>query len=317
MRTLVQAGYETYAPIEIVNWTNEEGARFAPSMTASGVFSGTFDREWAAARTDRDGITLGQALEEIGYRGEQRCGDHPLSAFFELHIEQGPLLELEGKEIGIVTGVQGLRWYEILVTGQDAHTGATPMHMRKNALLGAARLTERVDAIAQAHGPLAVGTVGMMEVRPNSRNVVPGEVFFSVDLRHPESGVLEAMEQMLVASLSEICDPLGLGVTMNKIADAAPVRFDAGCVDSVRAGAAAGGFSARDIVSGAGHDAAYTARVVPSAMVFVPCRGGISHNEAEFCSKEQCAAGAQVLLQAVLDYDRRLAERAAATPPAP
>jgi N-carbamoyl-L-amino-acid hydrolase len=220
---------------------------------------------------------------------------------------------MEGKEIGVVTGVQGLRWYEIVVTGQDAHTGATPMHLRKNALLGAARLVERVDAIARAHAPLAVGTVGMMQVKPNSRNVVPGEVFLSVDLRHPESAVIEAMEQMLVAALPEVCDPLGLGVTMNRIADAAPVRFDPECIEAVRAGAAAGGFSTRDIVSGAGHDAAYVARVAPSAMVFVPCRGGISHNEAEFSSKEQCAAGAQVLLQAVLDYDRRLAERAAAT----
>jgi N-carbamoyl-L-amino-acid hydrolase len=220
---------------------------------------------------------------------------------------------MEGKEIGVVTGVQGLRWYEVVVTGQDAHTGATPMHMRKNALLGAARLIERVDAIARAHAPLAVGTVGMMQVKPNSRNVVPGEVFFTVDLRHPESAVIEAMEQMLVASLSEICDPLGLGVTMNRIADSAPVRFDPECIEAVRAGAAAGSFSTRDIVSGAGHDAAYVARVAPSAMVFVPCRGGISHNEAEFSSKEQCAAGAQVLLQAVLDYDRRLAERTAAT----
>jgi N-carbamoyl-L-amino-acid hydrolase len=186
------------------------------------------------------------------------------------------------------------------------------MHMRKNALLGAARLTERVDTIAQAHAPLAVGTVGMMEVKPNSRNVVPGEVFFSVDLRHPEVAVIDSMEQMLVASLSEICDPLGLGVTMTKIADAPPIRFDPECVEAVQAGVASGGFTSRDIVSGAGHDAAYLARVVPSAMVFVPCRGGISHNEAEFSSKEQCAAGAQVLLQAVLDYDRRLAER---TPP--
>lgn len=309
VRTLVEAGYETFAPIEVINWTNEEGARFAPSMTASGVFAGIFTRAWAVAREARDGTTFGQALEAIGYLGAEPCGQHPLSAFFELHIEQGPLLEAEGKEIGVVTGVQGLRWYEVAVTGQDAHTGATPMHMRKNALLGAARLIERVDAIAHAHGPLAAGTVGLLEVKPNSRNVVPGEVFFCIDLRHPEAGVLDAMEEALVTSLTEICDPLGLGVTMERIADVAPVRFDAECIEAVRAGAAANNFTARDIISGAGHDAAYVARVAPAAMVFVPCRGGISHNEAEFSSKEQCAAGAQVLLQAVLDYDRRLAER--------
>jgi N-carbamoyl-L-amino-acid hydrolase len=309
VRTLVQAGYETYAPIEVINWTNEEGARFAPSMTASGVFGGMFTRDWAVSREARDGTTFGAALEAIGYLGTEPCGQHPLTAFFELHIEQGPLLEAESKEIGVVTGVQGLRWYEVTVTGQDAHTGATPMHMRKNALLGAARLIERVDAIARSHAPLGVGTVGLLEVKPNSRNVVPGEVFFCVDLRHPEAGVLDSMEQMLIASLSEICDPLELGVTMARIADVAPVRFDPDCIEAVRASAAANNFTARDIISGAGHDAAYVARVAPAAMVFVPCRGGISHNEAEFSSKEQCAKGAQVLLQAVLDYDRQLAER--------
>jgi N-carbamoyl-L-amino-acid hydrolase len=309
MRTLVEAGYETYAPIEVVNWTNEEGARFAPSMTASGVFGGAFGRDWAQARTDPDGVTYGQALDAIGYRGREVCGEHPLSAFFELHIEQGPILEMEGKEIGVVTGVQGLRWYEVTITGQDAHTGATPMHMRKNALLGAARLIERVDAIARAHAPLGVGTVGMMQVKPNSRNVVPGEVFLTVDLRHPEASVLEAMQDMLTAALPEICDPLGLGVTMERVADAAPVRFDPDCIEAVRTAAKTTGLSSRDIISGAGHDATYVSRVAPTSMVFVPCRGGISHNEAEFSSKEQCAAGAQVLLQAVLDYDRRLAER--------
>jgi N-carbamoyl-L-amino-acid hydrolase len=311
VRTMVQAGYETVAPIEVVNWTNEEGARFAPSMVSSGVFGGAFEKGWATSRTDPDGVTFGEALEAIGYRGSEPCGRHPLTAFFELHIEQGPLLEAENKEIGIVIGVQGLRWYEVVITGQDAHTGATPMHMRKNALLGAARLTDRIDAIARAHAPLAVGTVGMMEVRPNSRNVVPGEVFMTVDLRHPESDVIEAMEKVLVASLSEICDPLGLGVTMNRIADTPPVRFDQDCIESVRTAAALSGFSAREIVSGAGHDATYVSRVAPTSMIFVPCKGGISHNEAEFSSKEQCAAGAQVLLQAVLDYDRKLAERLA------
>jgi N-carbamoyl-L-amino-acid hydrolase len=312
MRTLVQAGYETYAPLEVVNWTNEEGSRFAPAMIASGVFGGAFTREWAASRQDRQGVSFEAALADIGYRGDEPCGTHPLSAFFELHIEQGPLLEAEGKEIGVVTGVQGMRWYEVTVTGQDAHSGATPMHLRRNALIGAARLTERINDIAQAHAPLAVGTVGLMEVKPNSRNVVPGEVFFAVDLRHPEAHVLDAMEQMLIASLSEICDPLQLGVTMERIWDQPPLRFDADCVEAVRAGAASGGYTAREIVSGAGHDAAYVARVAPTAMIFVPCHEGISHNEAEFSLKEQCAAGAQVLLQAVLDYDRRLAERAAA-----
>jgi N-carbamoyl-L-amino-acid hydrolase len=312
LRTLVQAGYETFAPIEVVNWTNEEGSRFAPAMVASGVFAGAFMRQWADANKDREGIAFGAALDSIGYRGAQRCGDHPLSAFFELHIEQGPILEAEDKEIGIVTGVQGMRWYEVTVTGESAHTGATPMRLRKNALLGAARLTERINAIAERHAPDALGAVGLMEVRPNSRNVVPGEVFFCVDFRHPQARMLDELEAEFTKSLREICDPLGLAVTSTRIWDQPPVHFDAACVASVRNAAELSGFSTRDIISGAGHDAAYVSRVAPTSMIFVPCRGGISHNEAEFTAKEQCAAGAQVLLQAVLDYDRHLAERHAA-----
>jgi beta-ureidopropionase / N-carbamoyl-L-amino-acid hydrolase len=310
---LVEAGYQTYAPIEVVNWTNEEGSRFTPAMLAAGTFAGVFARDWAAARRDRAGVAFGDALDAIGYRGAEPCGARRLSAHFELHIEQGPILEAEGIEIGAVTGVQGMRWYEVTVTGESAHTGATPMRLRKNALLGAARLVERINAIAERHAPAALGAVGLMEVRPNSRNVVPGEVFFCVDLRHPDAAVLDQLEAEYTASLREICDPLGLAVTSAKIWDQPPVRFDAGCVASARHGAEVSGFSAREIVSGAGHDAAYVSRVAPTAMIFVPCRGGVSHNEAEFSSKEQCAAGAQVLLQAVLDYDRKLAERQGAT----
>jgi beta-ureidopropionase / N-carbamoyl-L-amino-acid hydrolase len=308
LRTLVEAGYETYAPIEVVNWTNEEGSRFAPAMVSSGVFGKALEKEWARSRPDRDGVTFAAALDAIGDRGNERCGEHPLSAFFELHIEQGPILEAENKDIGVVTGVQAMRWYEVTVTGQDAHTGATPMRLRKNALLGAARLVERIDDIGHAHPP-GVATVGLIENRPNSRNVVPGEVFFAVDLRHPEGRVLNSMESDLHAALSLICDPLGLDVSMQRIWDQPAVHFHPDCVGAVRRAAELSGYSVRDIVSGAGHDAAYVSRVAPSAMIFVPCRGGISHNEAEFSSKEQCAKGAQVLLQAVLDYDRQLAER--------
>jgi N-carbamoyl-L-amino-acid hydrolase len=309
LRTLHDAGYETFAPIEVINWTNEEGSRFTPPMIASGVFAGVFDREWAYGRTDPSGVTFAGALEATGQRGPQRCGDHPLSAFFELHIEQGPILEAEGIDIGAVTGVQGIRWYEVTVTGQDAHTGATPMHLRKNALLGAARIVEMVEAIARAHAPSAVATVGSMQVRPNSPNVVPGEVFLTVDMRHPDAAVLQAMEEKLSANLPTVGEPQGLGVSWTRILDQPPVVFDAQCVAAVRRAAETSGFSVRDMVSGAGHDAAYVARVAPTAMIFVPCRGGTSHNEAEFTSKEQCAAGAQVLLQAVLDYDRWLADQ--------
>jgi N-carbamoyl-L-amino-acid hydrolase len=308
LRTLVEAGYETYAPIEVVNWTNEEGSRFAPAMVSSGVFARILEKDWAQSRQDRDGTTFAAALDAIGYRGRERCGEHPLSAFFELHIEQGPILEAEGKDIGVVTGVQAMRWYEVTLTGQDAHTGTTPMHLRKNALLGAARLIECIDAIGRSHPP-GVATVGLIENKPNSRNVVPGEVFFCIDLRHPEGRKLDAMEADLRAALPEVCVPLGLAVDMQRIWDQPEVRFDADCVAAVRRAAELTGYSSRDIVSGAGHDAAYISRVAPAAMIFVPCRGGISHNEAEFSSKEQCAKGAQVLLQAVLDYDRQLAER--------
>ena len=309
LRALVEAGYETHAPIEVINWTNEEGSRFAPAMIASGVFGGVFTRDWAAARTDRAGVRFGEALEAIGYRGPERCGAHPLSAFFELHIEQGPILEAEAKEIGVVTGVQGMRWFEATIVGQESHTGTTPMDRRKNALLGAARLVERIDAIAHAYPPHAVGTVGLIEVKPNSRNVVPGEVFLTIDLRHPETAVLDTMEQAVMQAAREVCDPLGLAGTVTKIWDEPPTRFDPGCIAAVRRAAETSGYSFRDMVSGAGHDSVYVARVAPTAMIFVPCRDGISHNEAEFSSKEQCAAGAQVLLQAVLDYDRQLAER--------
>jgi N-carbamoyl-L-amino-acid hydrolase len=309
LRTMVNAGYETVAPIEVVNWTNEEGSRFAPAVIASGVFSGVFTRDWAIAQKDRSGVAFGDELKRIGYAGSERCGRHPLSAYFELHIEQGPILEAENTEIGIVTGVQGVRWYEVTLKGQESHTGATPMTMRKNALLGAARLIARVEAIARAHPPHAVGSVGLMEVRPNSRNVVPGEVFFTVDFRHPDADVLADMEAAFRHALDEVCVPLGLAVACEKIWDEAPVHFDKDCIAAVRASAATSGYSAREMFSGASHDAAVVARVAPTAMIFVPCKDGISHNEVEFTSKEQCAAGAQVLLQAVMDYDRRLAER--------
>jgi len=306
LRTLVETGYETNAPIEIVNWTNEEGARFAPPMLASGVFAGVFTRDYAYARTDRDGRTFGDELRRIGYLGAEKAGAHKLAAMFELHIEQGPILEAEGRSIGIVQGVQGMRWYEVTVSGQAAHTGATPMRLRKDALLGAARMIERVDLIAREHAPDAVGAVGLLENRPNSRNVVPGEVFFSVDFRHPDDNVLDAIEQKFRAALPELLSPLGLSYSETRIWNAPPVKFAPELIECVRLGARKAGFSARDIISGAGHDAAYVARVAPTTMIFVPCAGGISHNEAESTSFDECAAGAQVLLNAVLEYDRRL-----------
>jgi beta-ureidopropionase / N-carbamoyl-L-amino-acid hydrolase len=306
LRTMVLMGYETTAPIEVVNWTNEEGSRFAPAMLASGVYAGVFTPEFAYGREDREGKRFGDELERIGYRGDEPVGAHRLGALFELHIEQGPILEDEGRMIGVVQGVQGMRWYEVTVTGQDAHTGATPMYLRKNALLGAARAIDRIDGIAQAHAPAAVGTVGLVEVRPNSRNVIPGEVFFTVDFRHPDEGELDAMEREFRAALPGIMGPLKLAYEEKRIWDSPAVKFDPDLIACVRHGAEQAGYATRDMVSGAGHDAAYLARVVPTTMIFVPCAGGISHNEAESTAFEECAAGAQVLLNAVLEYDRRL-----------
>jgi beta-ureidopropionase / N-carbamoyl-L-amino-acid hydrolase len=306
MRTLVETSYETNAPIEIVNWTNEEGSRFAPAMLASGVFAGVFAADYAYARTDRGGKTFGEELQRIGYRGEEKAGARKFSAMFELHIEQGPILEDEGRVIGVVQGVQGMRWYDVTITGQEAHTGATPMRLRKNALLGAARIIDRIDAIAHRHAPGAVATVGSIENRPNSRNVIPGEVFLSVDLRHPNDAVLDAMEEDFRSVLAEILPPLNLAYAETRIWDSPAVKFAPELIDCVRIGAAKAGFTSHDIISGAGHDAAYISRVAPTTMIFVPCAGGISHNEAESTSFDECAAGAQVLLNAVLEFDRRL-----------
>jgi beta-ureidopropionase / N-carbamoyl-L-amino-acid hydrolase len=305
LRTLDDSGYETNAPIEIINWTNEEGARFAPAMLASGVFAGVFTRDYAAGRTDTSGTRFSDALEAIGYRGAEPAGARKLGAYIELHIEQGPILEAEQKTIGVVTGVQGLRWYEVRVTGASAHTGATPMHMRRNALLGAARMVEAVHRIGLKAGPDAVATVGFMEVQPNSRNVVPGEVLFCADIRHKDESRIDGMERSFRRALKRILPPLGLSYEETCIWDSPAVHFDPDIVAAVRAGASRTGHSTRDIVSGAGHDAAYVARVAPSGMIFVPCAGGISHNEAESVTKADCAAGAEVLLEAVLAYDKR------------
>ncbi|MGB6796194.1 MAG: Zn-dependent hydrolase [Xanthobacteraceae bacterium] len=306
LRTLRDLGYETNAPIEIVNWTNEEGSRFAPAMLASGVFAGALSADYAHGRTDRDGKTFGDELQRIGYKGDEKAGARKFSGLFELHIEQGPILEDEGAMIGIVQGVQGIRWYEVTVTGEAAHTGTTPMLRRRNALVGAARVIDRIDSIAREHPPFAVGTVGLVENRPNSRNVIPDEVFFTVDFRHPEDAVLDAMEAKLRGALREILDPMTLAYEKARIWSSPPVKFAAELIDCVRIGADKAGFKSRDIISGAGHDAAYIARVAPTTMIFVPCKDGISHNEAESTSFDECAAGAQVLLNAVLEFDRRL-----------
>jgi N-carbamoyl-L-amino-acid hydrolase len=309
LRTLVAAGYETNAPIVVVNWTNEEGARFAPAMLGSGVFAGSYSRAAADAIADIDGVRFGEALDGIGWRGEAKAGAMPLSAYLELHIEQGPILEAEDKTIGVVTGVQGVRWYEVAITGRESHAGTTPMPRRADAFVACARLALDVQAIALAHAPTAVGTVGRVEVEPNSINVIPGMVRMTVDLRHHDDAVLQDMETSLHASIEEIALDGKVEIALKKVQDLAAVKFHPDCVAAVRAGADALGLAHRDIISGAGHDACHMSRITPTAMIFVPCKDGLSHNEAESATIEHCAAGAQVLLEAALALDAKLGGR--------
>jgi N-carbamoyl-L-amino-acid hydrolase len=300
VRTLNDRGFETDAPIEVAVWTNEEGSRFAPAMTASGVFAGVFTEEYGHSRRDAEGKTLGEELKRIGYLGALPCGGRKLGAFFEAHIEQGPILEAEKRTIGVVTGAQGSRWFDVAVTGQDAHAGTTPMPRRRDALLGAARMVERVNAIALAHAPHGVGTVGVISAEPGSRNTIPGGAGLTVDLRHPDDAALAAMAASLNAAAAAIGAELGLSFAVKEIWHSKPVRFDKGCVEAVRDAAGQCGFAAMDIVSGAGHDACYISRVAPTGMIFVPCEGGISHNEIEAAAPDDLAAGCNVLLRAML-----------------
>ncbi len=301
IRSLNELDYETAAPVEVAVWTNEEGSRFAPAMIGSGVFAGVFDLDYGHSRTDAEGAAIGDELARIGYAGSAPCGGRRFAAFFEAHIEQGPILEDEGKTIGVVTGVQGISWYEITLTGQESHAGTTPSPRRRDALLGAARIAEAVDGIAAGRGPEARGTVGTLTIDKPSINVVPGHVSMTVDLRHPELDVLEEMDGELRRAAAGMVAGSELEMDFQRIWTSPPVDFDAGCIDAVRRAAEAGGFAHRDIVSGAGHDAVYISRVAPTAMIFVPCEGGISHNEIENATPEDLAAGCQVLLRAAVE----------------
>jgi len=298
VRALNDADFQTEAPIEIAVWTNEEGSRFAPAMIGSGTFAGVFDLADSLAITDADGASLGQELARIGYDGEG-CG-RQFGAYFEAHIEQGPILEAEGKPIGIVTGAQGQRWYEINLTGQESHAGPTPMAVRRDALVGAAAIVLAVNRIGHEFQPGACATAGMIISRPNSRNVIPGAVFLTVDLRHPDDGRLTEMDQAFRAAANEAANANGLELALEQIWSFDATHFDDQCVAAVRAGAEGAGLAHMDIVSGAGHDAVYMAQVAPTAMIFVPCKDGISHNEIESATPEDIAAGGQVLLQAML-----------------
>ena len=304
VRTLNDHGIETEAPIEVAFWTNEEGSRFVPVMMGSGVFAKAFTLEHAYAATDSEGKTVKGELERIGYVGSQEPGDHPIGAYFESHIEQGPVLEDNARTIGVVTGVLGIRWYDCVVTGMEAHAGPTPMALRKDALQAAAQLMQEVVACAHRHPPHGRGTVGMVQVHPNSRNVIPGQVKFSIDLRNATDADCEAMDADIRAVADRISRETGLPIAINLVSSYPAQPFHADCVDAVARAAKALGYSHMPVVSGAGHDAVYMARLAPAGMVFIPCKDGISHNEIEDAAPADITAGCNVLMHAMLERAR-------------
>jgi N-carbamoyl-L-amino-acid hydrolase len=303
LRTLNDAGVQTEAPLELAVWTNEEGSRFVPVMMGSGVYAGAFTLEHALSQQDRDGVSVRQALSDIRYDGDAAvppAQPDGVGAYFEAHIEQGPVLEAADTVIGVVTAALGQRWYDVVLTGVEAHAGPTPMPLRRDALLAASDLVLAVNEIALAHAPDARGTVGWMDVFPNSRNVIPGRVRMTVDLRAADDATLSAMDAALRAAVDAAAAARGVAAQVEQVVYFAPQPFARALVDSVREGAKSLSLSAMDVVSGAGHDAVYLARVAPAAMIFVPCKDGISHNEIEDARPEHLEAGCNVLLRAML-----------------
>ena len=301
VRTLNDLGIKTKHPIVVTNWTNEEGTRFAPAMLASGVFAGVHSEDFANSRKDRAGLSFGDELARIGWKGDEPVGQRKMKAFFELHIEQGPILEDEDIDIGVVTHGQGLKWLQVTLTGKEAHTGSTPMPKRRNAGLGMARVIEMVHEVAMDYQPDAVGAVGHMEAFPNSRNIIAGKTVFTVDIRSPEKAVLDEMDLRVRAGVELSCEALDISFEIEQVGHFDPVTFDEGCVTAVRNAAEKLGYTHRNIVSGAGHDACWINRVAPTSMVMCPCVDGLSHNEAEEIFPEWAAAGADVLLHAVVE----------------
>jgi len=303
VRSMNDLGIKTKHPIVVTNWTNEEGTRFAPAMLASGVFAGMHEQDWAYDREDAEGLKFGDELKRIGWVGDEEVGARKdkMHAFFELHIEQGPILEAEGRDIGVVTHGQGLWWLQVTVIGKDSHTGSTPMPMRRNAGLGMARMAELVHEIAMKHQPEAVGAIGHCDFHPNSRNVIPGKVVFTVDFRTPHQNILDAMKAEFEERAPKIAEELGLSVEIEPVGHFDPVTFDETCVTAIRNAAERLGYSHQNIISGAGHDACWINRVAPTAMVMCPCVDGLSHNEAEEITKDWAKAGADVLFHAVVE----------------
>ncbi len=301
VRTLNDHGIETEAPIEVAFWTNEEGSRFVPVMMGSGVFAKAFTLEHAYTATDTEGKTVKDELARIGYVGPQEPGDHPIGAYFEAHIEQGPVLEDNNKTIGVVHGVLGIRWFDCTVTGMEAHAGPTPMALRKDALQVATHVMQEVVAAALRHAPHGRGTVGMVQVHPNSRNVIPGRVKFSIDMRNATDALVDSMADEVKACAAQVAQDSGLDIQIDLVSSYSAQAFHPDCMDAVARAAQKLGYSHMPAVSGAGHDAVYMARLAPSGMIFIPCKDGISHNEIESAAPEHITAGANVLLHAMLE----------------
>lgn len=301
VRTLNDHGIETEAPIEVAFWTNEEGSRFVPVMMGSGVFAKAFTLEHAYAATDIDGKSVKDELARIGYIGEQEPGDHPIGAYFETHIEQGPVLEDHDVTIGVVSGVLGIRWFDCTVTGMEAHAGPTPMALRQDALQLATHIMQETVAAALRHAPHGRGTVGMVQVFPNSRNVIPGRVKFSIDLRNSTDALVDQMADEVKAFAAKLSAETGLEVKIEPSSSYSAIRFHKDCVDAVGRAAEKLGYSNMPAVSGAGHDAVYMAQLAPAGMIFIPCKDGISHNEIEDAKPEHITAGCNVLLHAMLE----------------
>jgi N-carbamoyl-L-amino-acid hydrolase len=304
IRTLNDLGLETEAPIEVVVWTNEEGSRFPPCMMGSGVFAGKLDLAETLAKQDEQGLVVGEELQRIGYAGHRAVLGHPVGAYFEAHIEQGPILEDQRKTIGVVMGCLGQKWFDLTLSGVEAHAGPTPMSLRKDALVGAADVVTAVNRIALASQPHACGTVGCLNIHPGSRNVIPGEVKMTIDFRHLHADKLQKMVDDLRQVIEQTCQHHGLTFELTPTADFPPLDFAPLCIDAVRQGAGQLGLSHMDIVSGAGHDAIFIAELGPAGMIFVPCEGGISHNEIENATPQDLAAGCAVLLRAMVSAAR-------------
>lgn len=301
LRTLEDKGVQTKAPLELVVWTNEEGARFSPAMIGSGVWAGEFSLEYGHSRADKAGVTIGEELERIGYRGEEPAEPKPIAAAFEAHIEQGPILEKQDQVIGVVTGVQGIRWYDVTFHGTPCHAGPTPMADRRDPVQALAWLCERLYSEVKAYSDEARMTCGDLSAEPGSRNTVPEKVVLALDLRHPKPEGLEHLHRTLYRLAAQVEEATGATIDVREEWHSPPVQFDQGCIEAVDGAVKALGYSHRKMVSGAGHDSVYVSRVAPVSMIFVPCAGGLSHNEAESAEPDHLEAGCNVLLHAMLE----------------